>query len=773
MDGDFKLFAFQEDAVDALRTAGLNWMAQAAEQGPPKYGMSPIPFLGQLRAVTGAGKTPILARVVGGLGSGLVLWTSRSSAVVEQTYNNLRGKYAPLLPIATKVLRDIPGQSEWRNLIQAADGLTIWVLTVASWNEAESAQTAGSQEARLNLHRPHPDWAGDTSPWDQLRNELRRPLWIVSDESHNQSSVQLEQLAELRPKGFFMASATPVENERFTRWKEALSGDPTWSTLAKAGIVSVRTRDVVEAELLKTTIDLIDYNSGTEESLDGTIEALRQLDEAATAEGAAVTPRAIYVVEKSNLPKGVPDDPPPVVIWRHLRARGIPTDEIAVYTDTKELPEGAERVSSLSGLHARYRHIIFNQSLQEGWDDPEAYVCYFDGVTKSFTRIRQIVGRVLRQPLAQHHSAELLNTATLILNTPTSAYDTVVGELRAEMRLYASEDEPDIPFIKVKTRKEPLPPVPIKEEWKGRLILPNRTLRAPDMDAAVRIISTAARPWMPGDLDAPGRGRRTVISLVADREEQERNEYLDVVRSARTSNSVYLRGYIRQRNRSCSNAIHPDTFLGPGFAQQSCLGSPAQAELRVVGDRVVEHYESAVEYQDDPDPDTATWVLGEHRPRGSSMLSFTRAAHVQYSTLDLNLDEREFAHALDNIGVGVWARNPPTSSAGFGIPLPAKVDDSSRFFPDFLWWINDAVCWALDTTGRHLLNAKVRGKLIALDHPRVALVVRGRVELENNVHTTDNGWSLIRARRYLAATSEQFDDLQSLLRRLANSGSEA
>jgi len=391
MDGDFKLFAFQEDAVDALRTAGLNWMAQAAEQGPPKYGMSPIPFLGQLRAVTGAGKTPILARVVGGLGSGLVLWTSRSSAVVEQTYNNLRGKYAPLLPIATKVLRDIPGQSEWRNLIQAADGLTIWVLTVASWNEAESAQTAGSQEARLNLHRPHPDWAGDTSPWDQLRNELRRPLWIVSDESHNQSSVQLEQLAELRPKGFFMASATPVENERFTRWKEALSGDPTWSTLAKAGIVSVRTRDVVEAELLKTTIDLIDYNSGTEESLDGTIEALRQLDEAATAEGAAVTPRAIYVVEKSNLPKGVPDDPPPVVIWRHLRARGIPTDEIAVYTDTKELPEGAERVSSLSGLHARYRHIIFNQSLQEGWDDPEAYVCYFDGVTKSFTRIRQIV----------------------------------------------------------------------------------------------------------------------------------------------------------------------------------------------------------------------------------------------------------------------------------------------------------------------------------------------------------------------------------------------
>ncbi len=65
-------------------------------------------------------------------------------------------------------------------------GLTIWLLTVASWNEAESAQGPGSDEARLNLHRLPPDWAGDTSPWDQLRSELKRPLWIVSDESHNQ-----------------------------------------------------------------------------------------------------------------------------------------------------------------------------------------------------------------------------------------------------------------------------------------------------------------------------------------------------------------------------------------------------------------------------------------------------------------------------------------------------------------------------------------------------------------------------------------------------------
>ena len=125
---------------------------------------------------------------------------------------------------------------------------------------------------------------------------------------------------------------------------------------------------------------------------------------------------------------------------------------------TPRLPEDAERVASLSQLEPRYRHIIFNQSLQEGWDDPEAYVCYFDGVTNSFVRIRQIVGRVLRQPSARRFAAEALNTATLILETPTSAYETVVSELKAELRLYAPEDEPAFATVRVKTRKEPLKP---------------------------------------------------------------------------------------------------------------------------------------------------------------------------------------------------------------------------------------------------------------------------------------------------------------------------
>ncbi len=49
-----------------------------ARNGPPRYGATEIPFLGQLKAVTGSGKTPMLAQTVAGIGDGVGLWTTRS-----------------------------------------------------------------------------------------------------------------------------------------------------------------------------------------------------------------------------------------------------------------------------------------------------------------------------------------------------------------------------------------------------------------------------------------------------------------------------------------------------------------------------------------------------------------------------------------------------------------------------------------------------------------------------------------------------------------------
>ncbi len=757
----FRLFPFQEEASQSMRDAAMAWLSYSLKNGPPKYGPVQIPFLGQLKAVTGSGKTPMLAQAVGGLGDAVILWTTRSSAVVEQTFANLNGRYHPLLPNGVQILRDIPSQAIWRELIDSRTGLTIWVLTVASWNEAD-ADGNGSSDARLRLRREQPDWAGEGSPWEQLRDKLQRPLWVVSDESHNQSAVQLDQLAALRPKGFLMASATPLVNDLFVKWADALNEDDETRDLLCRARVPIHTRDVVDANLLKTTIELIDYRSGAEESLDGALAALERVERAVDRERASVTPRAIYVVERSNPPRGSKDEARPVAIWNHLRQRGVPADEIAVFTDTKVLPQEAERVTSLSQLEPRYRHIIFNQSLQEGWDDPEAYVCYFDGVTRSFVRIRQIVGRVLRQPDARRFEAEELNTATLILQTPASEYDAVVRELRAELRLYAPDDEAAFSAVRVKTRKEPLEPIPVKPNAK-RYSLPRRALLAPSMKKVERDLKTTAeRPWPEAALEAPGTGRKATVSL---EEGSELYEVIDVLRSARTQNGAFLRRRIQQRNRACVNAIHPDRFRGPAFEQFSCHGSQAQEELTTLAASIVDYFEDRVGYQDDPDPDKAIWKIDEYRPRGVEMIDFDRAAHASYSKANFNNDELEFARSLDRVKGVVWVRNPTTESQGYGIPLPKKVGDSSTFYPDFLIW-KRGVCWAVDTTGRHLLDEKVRGKLIALETPRMALVVRRQVDLGSGSREGKEGWSLVLGRSNLKPIVEHSDDLDALVKLL-------
>jgi type III restriction enzyme len=236
-----------------------------------------------------------------------------------------------------------------------------------------------------------------------------------------------------------------------------------------------------------------------------------------------------------------------------------------------------------------------------------------------------------------------------------------------------------------------------------------------------------------------------------------------VLRSARTLNAAFLRQRILQRNRACLNAIHPDWLKGSAFEQSSCHGSQAQDDLQRLAAEVVEYFEDRVGYQLDPDPDRGEWVVGEYRPRGKEMIEFDRAAHDSYSVADFNNDERAFARALDRIPGVVWARNASTAATGYGIPLPRKVGDSSTFYPDFIL-AKKGVVWAIDTTGRHLLDAKVRGKLIALESPRIALVVRGEVDLGTGAREGKTGWTLLVARPNLKPLLEHSDDLEGLLK---------
>src|SRR5713226_3146610 len=94
------LFPFQEAAIQEIRNKFLRY-----KDAPNMTEGKVDPFIQFLRAITGAGKTPILAATINEISlaynsAPVVLWTSKTAAVVGQTLTNLDngGKYHSFLP---------------------------------------------------------------------------------------------------------------------------------------------------------------------------------------------------------------------------------------------------------------------------------------------------------------------------------------------------------------------------------------------------------------------------------------------------------------------------------------------------------------------------------------------------------------------------------------------------------------------------------------------------------------------------------------------------
>jgi type III restriction enzyme len=764
------LFDFQAQAAAQLSEAADEWINAYAKGGVRRIGLTPIPFLGHLKAVTGAGKTPVLAKVVGDLENALILWTSVSAAVVDQTHRNLRGRYRSLLPAGTQILRERPSKGEWESLIEATTGITIWTTTVGSWNEAEAAEAGGAEGARLNMHRPQKDWGGDKSPWAQLSENLNRPVWVVYDESHNQTPAQLDQLVGLKPIGFLLASATPPSSALFDQFTDVTTSDPVMKPIAEKGRVQIATKDVVEAQLLKEAIEVHNFDSDPEALLTATVARHKDLHRRAKKEGASVNPKALYVVEKSNPIKGEVISRP-VSIWEFLLAKKIGPDQIAIYTQTKVLPEDADRVSALSDLKPHHRHIICNRALQEGWDDPEAYIEYFDDESNSYRRIAQIIGRALRQPGLRHYSDGALNTAYLYVRVPNKAFDAIIEGLKRELALYCTDESDSYgsSAIRIKTKKHPLPEVPVKRRLARKLALPNYQLGEADLDTEIKKIkSQATKRWDEDELIAPGLRTLKRIKLTGGDDD---TRYKAIAAATRRPNGEFLRRRIQAGNRHCAHLLEPQIFTGAAYEQRACSGSLAQQMLAERAAAVIDQFERSVQLVPNKISGEETWTLAPHQPASEDMATYRHAAHARYSKSGFTPDEREFAEVLDSLNIGVWARNPARGS-GYGIGLPVKVGNSNTFFPDFLWWIEET-CFAIDPTGAHILNEKVRGKLLTIPKPKIALLTRGRVARDFNALESEDGWTMARPLKGRAPSPEYFTSLRDALLRLSEEVSAA
>lgn len=734
-----ELLDFQQEAAEKLVDAAVTYFSN----GQDIVGGRPVPFVGQLQAVTGAGKTPILADVVGRLKPAIILWTTKFGSVVDQTVRNLRGKYRHLLGtngIEILNFSEISSPAQWEYLIDRKEGLTVLVSTVAMWNSSE-------KDERLNVHRPCPDW-GDKTRWERLKTDRSRPLWVVYDEAHNTTTEQVELLDDLNPAGFFVASASAIKG-KLQFYLSALPPE-----LRAKRIIPVSTRAVVDAQLLKSTISLADYDSSTEEMLLDVVKRREALQSQLKNAGSSIAPKAIYVVEKSNAAKGA--EARPVAIWRVLVEQAkVAPEEIAVCTDTKELPKDAVRVGSIDELSENYPHIIFNKKLQEGWDDPSVYLCYFDGRTTSATRIQQVLGRAVRQPGAKHFSQEELNTAYFFLNCPNELLEKITDQLKEELRIYQGDDPQFEPFEFREERKVPSP-IPVKEKWKDKFKIPHLQLEMPQGDVLKKLIRRKTFDFSAADRAARGKALINVVSVKTGDVSQAKRDLLE---DMRVRCGAFLYEQIRILSKNCASAIHPEVFSGMELDKTACYNSKALEHYRELARLVVQEYENHVRLTKLADPERQEYVVGPYQPSGDVEKAFKNAAHPHYDTKAFRKDELDVANALDKYKEYVWVRNK--DRLDYGIPLPIKSGSSSVFYPDFLWRVKKTV-WAIDPTGKFILLEKIRTKLLTVPAPlKIALITRGKLAANYSLQAED-GWSLLRFRAGNVAP-ETFDSVDDLL----------
>jgi type III restriction enzyme len=742
---NMKLLDFQQCAANKLIENAVAYF----EGGQDRIGGRPVPYVGQLKAVTGAGKTPILSEVAGKLSPSIILWTTKFGSVVDQTASNLGvgGKYHHLLGPNVQVIRfsEIPSAVEWDWILESKTGVTILVSTVAAWNSAE-------KDERLNVHRVHADW-GPKSRWERLKMDRKRPLWVVYDEAHNTTTEQIEQLDDLEPAGFFVASASPVGG-KLQLYLTNLPED-----VRNKRIVPVSTRAVVEAELLKSIISLADYQSSDDEMIQDAAKKRQALEGKFKDAGVAVTPKAIYVVETSASAKGA--EPRPVSIWKALTKAGIDPATIAICTNTpqKELPKGALKVHTIDQLSDNFTHIIFNKKLQEGWDDPSVYVCYFDGKTESATRIQQVIGRALRQPMAKHLGDEDLNTAYFYIHCPNETLEKITDQLKEELRIYKSDDdEPEFEPFRFKEERKALPPLPLRDKWVGKLKVPRLQPELPEGDPLGKIVEGGTFNFDDADRAAPGKALVNIVSVKTGDVTQDTRNLLE---DMRVRCGTYLQEQIRSQSKNCANSMHPSTFSNAKLDKSACYKSKALEHYKQLSGKVVAEYENRVRLDQLADPAEAEYVIGPHFPTGTVKKEFKHSAHTHYDTKAFNEPELEMAKALDKFD-HAWVRNK--DRVGYGIPLPVKSGSSSTFYPDFLWWVKKTV-WGLDPTGKFILLEKIRTKLLTVPPPlKIALMTPDKYD-QYYKKIEEGGWTLVRF-RVGNVLPETFDSLDLLLAQL-------
>lgn len=704
----------------------------------PRYkGTLPRPFYQALSAITGAGKTPVLAEAVTLMRmhmgvEPIVFWMSKAKSVVQQTYTNFSsgGKYAEIVD----TFRVIRAAQLEPSLIADGGSPLIVLATTGLFNNKEQA------DGSLNIYKKDQDLFGDESPWERLKardaDGVRRPLIIVYDEGHNLSEQQTQLLAELEPEAYLLASATLKLPANFAKtvlapqkdWVEeageeevgaaqfallkAVDGDGKPEASAFA-VTAVDSNAVIKAELIKTSIQFDGTTAPMERCLDDLYARLQLIEQEIDARKLGFMPKAIYVCKTNITDDGDKDDhtkpfehrnAPPIRIWRYLvEQKKVDPAKVAIYADLKfsdgNKPEAVNLFSKGESdfddfQSGNFQHIIFNQGLQEGWDDPACYLGYIDKSLGSQIKVEQIIGRVLRQYDAKHYDSTLLNSAHFFLRVDKkNVFTESIEAVRAKLQESGAAIEIVHTYGGGEGGSEDLEP-------KENVAVVLHQVHADADDAVDAIAALVAKfpTFKEGDADTQGDAHRKSETVDIANLDKEGDQ--DWVTSGH-ANRVRLRWLVSNAIRGRSRAALAVVDLKASkFDVRVEAGSNAASYAESLAKEIVNTYYqlTSLVYESEREFSFSTMRVPKKAP------GFTNGLYERYA--GLNKFEAPFAAELDKVGL-TWHRNP--SNGGFRIPLLSE-GDSASFSPDFLVWKGKLV-FCLDTKGAHLLTDAVARKL--------------------------------------------------------------
>jgi len=541
----FTLKEYQEEAVaevlGRLKRARKRW-----HEDGDKNAFS-------LTATTGAGKTVMAAAVIESLFFGnddydfeadpgaVVIWFSDDPSLNQQSRWRLQEAsdkltVSDLITVENTFGRETfePGRVYFLNTQKLSKNS----LLVRGHDPSDAA--IEKDERQLPIM---PDLRSHTI-WDTIRNTVEDPdltLYLVLDEAHRgmkESSGHTPIVKQLI-NGTTSVPGLPIVwgiSATVERFNAAIAGMQSHGTLPN---VVVDSKKVQDSGLIKDTIDLdvpAEIGDFATALLRRGTQKLRDISKAwanyAEQQGDVDTVLPLMVLQVPNSP-----DHNEIATWLEVvfdTWPELPTDCLAnVFGEHKTETFGKYTVPYIAPERVQetdsVRILIAKDAISTGWDCPRAEVMVSFRAATDRTHITQLLGRMVRTPLARRIPGnDRLNAVDCLLpRFDRQSVDAVVTAL-----MTGGDAEEDLPLRRILIKSIDVTPNPeiAEEVWEKLLSLPSQTLPKKQARPVKRLTALAHELAVDGLLPGAGAKAHAGMHKVLDEAE---TTFADRIKSAR------------------------------------------------------------------------------------------------------------------------------------------------------------------------------------------------------------------------------------------------